>query len=143
MPLDICCHCPIRDDSGEITKFIALQEDISARKEAESLVDNSQRSRRSCQSGQKCLFLANMSHELRTPLNAMLGYAQILQRDASLNWPQRRDITIIKRSGDYLLTLINDVLDLAKVEAGHLELYGQLGINQFFCRNMRYVQHLR
>jgi signal transduction histidine kinase/DNA-binding NarL/FixJ family response regulator len=71
----------------------------------------------------KSVFLANMSHELRTPLNGILGYAQILNRDQSLTAKQRDGVGIIQRSGEYLLTLINDVLDLSKVEAGKLELY--------------------
>ena len=71
----------------------------------------------------KSAFLANMSHELRTPLNAMLGYAQILQRDPKIDERQRAGIDTIQRSGDYLLTLINDVLDLAKIESGHFELF--------------------
>jgi predicted ATPase/signal transduction histidine kinase/CheY-like chemotaxis protein len=66
-------------------------------------------------------FLANMSHELRTPLNAILGYAQVLQRDASLVAEQRRQVDIIERSGEHLLALINDVLDLAKIESGRHE----------------------
>jgi len=76
----------------------------------------------------KSRFLANMSHELRTPLNAMLGFAQILRRDKSLDGSHRQAVDTIQRSGDYLLKLINDVLDLAKVEAGKLEI--QLGICQ-------------
>ncbi|OQW92612.1 MAG: hypothetical protein BWK79_14295 [Beggiatoa sp. IS2] len=71
----------------------------------------------------KSTFLANMSHELRTPLNGILGYAQILQRDHSLTVKQREGINIIQRSGDYLLTLINDILDLSKIEADKVELY--------------------
>ncbi|MCK5719346.1 MAG: response regulator [Thiomargarita sp.] len=69
----------------------------------------------------KSAFLANMSHELRTPLNGILGYAQILNRDKSLNKSQKDGINIIQRSGDYLLTLISDILDISKIEAGKLE----------------------
>ncbi len=71
----------------------------------------------------KSVFLANMSHELRTPLNGILGYAQILNQDASLNGQQQKGVTIIRRSGEHLLTLINDILDLSKIEAGRVELY--------------------
>jgi signal transduction histidine kinase len=70
----------------------------------------------------KSVFLANMSHELRTPLNAILGYADILKRRTSDTGPLTDGLNIIRRSGEHLLTLINDVLDLAKVEAGKLEL---------------------
>jgi PAS domain S-box-containing protein len=67
-------------------------------------------------------FLSSMSHELRTPLNGVLGYAQILQRDRSLNSSQRETLESIESCGTHLLTLINDVLDLAKIEAGRLEI---------------------
>jgi len=70
----------------------------------------------------KSTFLANMSHELRTPLNGILGYVQILSRDKSLTIKQLEGINIIHRSGDYLLTLINDILDLSKVESGKIEI---------------------
>jgi PAS domain S-box-containing protein len=70
----------------------------------------------------KSTFLANMSHELRTPLNGILGYAQILRWDNKLTNEQRETIQVIEKSGEYLLTLINDILDLAKVEAGKVEL---------------------
>jgi PAS domain S-box-containing protein len=65
-------------------------------------------------------FLSNMSHELRTPLNGVLGYAQLLALDADLSDKQRDGIDAIRRSGEHLLVLINDMLDLAKMEAGTL-----------------------
>ncbi|MES2352895.1 MAG: substrate-binding domain-containing protein [Pseudomonadota bacterium] len=71
----------------------------------------------------KSSFLASMSHELRTPLNGILGYAQILKRDKSMGDRQRNGLNTIERSGEHLLTLINDILDLAKIEAGKFELY--------------------
>lgn len=70
----------------------------------------------------KSEFLASMSHELRTPLNGILGYAQILQRSKTLSESERKGISIINQCGSHLLTLINDVLDLAKIEAQKLEL---------------------
>ncbi len=71
----------------------------------------------------KSTFLSSMSHELRTPLNGILGYAQILKRRRDLNAAQKDGLNVIYDSGRHLLTLINDVLDLAKVEAGKVELY--------------------
>jgi signal transduction histidine kinase/FixJ family two-component response regulator len=67
-------------------------------------------------------FLANMSHELRTPLNGILGYAQILQRSKSLTPKDHKGADIIHQCGSHLLTLINDILDLSKIEARKLEL---------------------
>ena len=66
----------------------------------------------------KSEFLANMSHELRTPLNAILGFAQLLNRDTTLNSQQKNFLATINRSGEHLLDLINDVLQMSKIEAG-------------------------
>lgn len=71
----------------------------------------------------KSEFLANMSHELRTPLNAILGFSQLMNREKSLTPQQQENLGIINRSGEHLLSLINDVLDLAKIESGKMTLY--------------------
>jgi signal transduction histidine kinase/CheY-like chemotaxis protein len=70
----------------------------------------------------KSVFLANMSHELRTPMNAVLGFSQLLQKDHSLNPTQRENLNIINNSGRHLLELINDILDMAKIEAGRMKI---------------------
>ena len=70
----------------------------------------------------KSTFLANMSHELRTPMNAILGFVQLMKRDKGLNAEQRENVNIIERSGEHLLALINDVLSISKIEAGHVAL---------------------
>lgn len=71
----------------------------------------------------KSEFLANMSHELRTPLNGILGYTQILQREKSLTEQQQQRLEVIYQCGSHLLTLINDILDLSKIEAQKMELF--------------------
>ncbi|MBP7688613.1 MAG: PAS domain S-box protein [Thermoflexales bacterium] len=70
----------------------------------------------------KGAFLANVSHELRTPLNAILGFAQLLSHDTNLTDDQHDSLSIIQHSGEHLLTLINDVLDMSKIEAGRMTL---------------------
>lgn len=71
----------------------------------------------------KSTFLANMSHELRTPLNSIFGYAQILKNDCGLTADQRKGLKIIEQSGNHLLSLLNDILDIAKIESGKVALY--------------------
>jgi PAS domain S-box-containing protein len=76
----------------------------------------------------KSAFLANMSHEIRTPMNAILGYAQILSKDKNLLQDQKRAVNTIAKSGRNLLDLINDILDISKIEAGKMEL-NQINFN--------------
>ncbi len=69
----------------------------------------------------KSTFLSTMSHEIRTPMNAILGYAQLMARDPALGADAKANLKIIGRSGEHLLALINDVLDMSKIEAGRIE----------------------
>ncbi|MEP6487804.1 ATP-binding protein [Microcoleus vaginatus GB2-A3] len=100
------------------TSFIELESRVEERtaelKEAKQVADSANQA--------KSEFLANMSHELRTPLNGILGYAQILNRSSALPAKERHGVEVIYQCGSHLLTLINDVLDLSKIEAGKLEL---------------------
>ncbi|WP_438025778.1 ATP-binding protein [Sorangium sp. So ce233] len=70
----------------------------------------------------KSAFLANMSHELRTPLNSILGFAQLMERDRSLGDRHRENLAVICKSGEHLLGLVNDILEMAKIEAGRMTL---------------------
>jgi len=107
--------------TGEAQRMLGTLKDITARKGAEEALHRA-KEEADAASEAKSQFLAHMSHELRTPLNAILGYAQILERDPTLTERQRNGVTVMHRSGEHLLGLIDDILDLSKVEFQKLEL---------------------
>ncbi len=112
---------PILNQDGSVREWIGTCTDIHDRKQAEILQAKAKEAAEAA-SRAKSEFLANMSHELRTPLNGIMGYAQILQRSKVLNEEERSRIDVIYQCGSHLLTLINDILDLSKIEAQKVEL---------------------
>jgi PAS domain S-box-containing protein len=112
---------PVLDDDGTVLGTVGVARNISERKAAEAAREMALSEARRL-ARQRSQFLAQMSHELRTPLNAMMGFAQILQRDKTLSERATKAVRIIDESGQHLLRLINDILDLARIDAGKLEL---------------------
>jgi PAS domain S-box-containing protein len=112
---------PVLDEDGTVLGTVGVARDISERKAVEAAqkmaLAEAERLAR-----QRSAFLAQMSHELRTPLNGILGFAQLLQQDKGMNERQLRGLKIIRESGQHLLTLINDILDLARIDAAKVEL---------------------
>ncbi|MFK5894461.1 MAG: ATP-binding protein [Pseudomonadota bacterium] len=116
---------PILSDTGEIQNFIAIQEDITEKKwfelELIKAKENAESSSRA-----KSEFLSNMSHELRTPLNAILGFAELFEYDKSLDIQHKNNAKKIHSAGDHLLKLINDVLDLSKIDSGQISIQNEV-----------------
>ena len=138
VPLEVF-STPLFDETGNIIGAIAAFQDITDRKNSEKLLKDYNRTleqnvsdrtaelQRAALAAEvaslaKSAFLANMSHELRTPLNAILGYTQILSRQPDLCPRDKERIRMVQQCGSHLLTLINDILDLAKIEAKKIEL---------------------
>jgi PAS domain S-box-containing protein len=109
-----------RPDGTQV--FVGIIRDVTARHAAEeSLRVAKQQAEAASQA--KSLFLANMSHEIRTPMNAVIGYTQVLENDADLPDRFRKPLRAIRTAGNHLLGLIDEILDLTKIEAGAMELH--------------------
>lgn len=104
---------------NERTAIISAQKEDLARKN-EELVDSERRALEANHA--KSIFLANVNHEMRTPLNAILGFVQLMEREAGRSAPDKEKLTIIMESGEHLLDLINNVLSITKIEAGQITL---------------------
>ena len=111
----------IRDSQGKAIALIGTDTEITERKLAEEAILAAKDAAEAANKT-KSAFLANTSHELRSPLNAIIGFAQVMLRNPDLSKEQQQHLGIIERSGEHLLALINEVLDMAKIEAGRTTL---------------------
>ncbi|MEG4850251.1 PAS domain S-box protein [Microcoleus sp. B5-D4] len=105
------------DEAGNLLYYEGFIKDITDNKQAEIKLQQAKEAAEAANKA-KSTFLANMSHELRSPLNAVIGFAQVMIRSKTLSQEHQEDVGIILRSGEHLLALINQVLDLSKIEAG-------------------------
>jgi len=129
------------ENSGDVL-YTAILRDITAQLEIERNLDHARIAAENA-NRLKSEFLANMSHELRTPLNAVLGFTQLLSTDKNLTEGQLQKIDIISRSGEHLLSLINDILDISKIEAGKFELHTSVFSVKQFIEDIREMFSLR
>ncbi|MDP3312233.1 PAS domain S-box protein [Lutibacter sp.] len=115
----ITSKIPFFDEDNNIIGIVGTSEDITKRLETEKKL---KKATEQAIAGNlsKSIFLSNMSHEIRTPMNAILGYSQLLQDDANLSKEQLSNLKVINKSGEHLLNLINDILDMSKIEAGRI-----------------------
>ncbi|MDM8549410.1 PAS domain S-box protein [Desulfobacterales bacterium HSG2] len=130
----------ILKDQSRIVEYQAVGRDISELRQTQNEVQEAKNAAESANQA-KSEFLANMSHEFRTPLNGILGYTQFLRRDNTLTDKQLKAIDIIHRSGEHLLMLITDILDLSKIEARQMELMKtELHLHEFLSNIVQITQ---
>lgn len=112
---------PIIDERGKITHFVAIAEDISEKKKSETeLIQAKEKAEESDRL--KSAFLANISHEIRTPMNGILGFAELLKAPDLTHENQKEFLEVIEKSGQRMLNIINDLIDISKIEAGETTL---------------------
>jgi len=140
---------PVRSNFGDFYGRIWSFRDISEQKQAEAELRRAKENADGANRA-KSEFLASMSHELRTPLNAILGFTQVMGRDSSLSFEQHQQLSIINRSGEHLLELINDILEMSKIEAGRVilnptsfDLYNLLDTLEEMLRLKAEAKHLQ
>ncbi|MDF2878484.1 MAG: sensor hybrid histidine kinase [Clostridia bacterium] len=110
---------PVFDTENSITHFVAVKEDITERRKAEqALVIAKQEAEKADKA--KSIFIAHMNHEIRTPLNAILGFSELLLNDTDLLPKQKSKLDIIYKNGKHLLNIINEILEISKIEAGKM-----------------------
>jgi PAS domain S-box-containing protein len=151
----------VRFVDGKVNYFVALFFDISERKKAEEELtrykkhleelvkertdelkkseENLKQAKEQAEAANKAktVFLSNMSHEIRTPLNAILGFSQLILRDLSLTEKQREWVETINRSGEHLLVLINDILEISRIESGRISISSDLFDLKDFLEDLR------